>query len=215
MYATAPLKAIVGVGTVTDGVEFNDLEGLWYFVITWDAKASKKLAKNPVQGILDRLTQQPRRASDVELDRLARAMGGKLPQADSRVAEIVRRRRDVIQRQGQREFRDRLMVAYGGACAFTGTDVAEVLQAAHIRQYAKAPDNSTSNGLLLRADIHNLFDLGRLWVTSGGKIGVAPDLDGTVYGRLKGKTPRRPKKMGDRPEPRHLAEHRSRVAGRG
>lgn len=68
--------------------------------------------------------------------------------------------RKVAVRQGQSAFRDRLMVAYGGRCAVTGCTVEEVLQAAHIEPYSQGRNSSTSNGILLRADIHSLFDLG-------------------------------------------------------
>ena len=50
------------------------------------------------------------------------------------------------------------MDAYGGRCAITGYDVEEALQAAHIVPYLGPQSNTVNNGLLLRADVHNLFD---------------------------------------------------------
>lgn len=64
-------------------------------------------------------------------------------------------------RQGQSNFRNELLAAYGGQCALTGCRVEEVLQAAHIKGYLGHDEtNYVTNGLLLRADIHTLFDLG-------------------------------------------------------
>lgn len=78
--------------------------------------------------------------------------------------------RKVARRQGQSTFRDQLMVAYGGRCAVTCCAVEEVLQAAHIEPYAEGRNNSVSNGILLRADIHSLFDLGIVRIRSDYSI---------------------------------------------
>lgn len=67
--------------------------------------------------------------------------------------------RSIALRRGQRQFRERLLVAYQKKCCISGTSTTEVLEAAHIRPYAKAGTNSIPNGLLLRSDIHVLFDL--------------------------------------------------------
>lgn len=49
---------------------------------------------------------------------------------------------------------------YGARCCVTGTSIAEILQAAHISPHHKGGPqvNSPKNGLLLRSDIHGLFD---------------------------------------------------------
>lgn len=62
-------------------------------------------------------------------------------------------------RRGQPEFRARLIQAYGSRCAITGCDVVDALEAAHITPFADEQAYSVSNGLLLRGDIHTLFDL--------------------------------------------------------
>jgi HNH endonuclease len=68
----------------------------------------------------------------------------------------------IQQRQGGKQFRSELIRAYGGCCAVTRFDAETALEAAHILPYAETGWNSLSNGLLLRADIHTLFDLGLL-----------------------------------------------------
>ncbi|MBD0390189.1 MAG: GUN4 domain-containing protein [Nostoc sp. C3-bin3] len=67
--------------------------------------------------------------------------------------------KSIAQRRGQSKFREGLQVAYDDCCAITGCDAEQALEAAHIIPYCKTEDNDISNGLLLRADIHTLFDL--------------------------------------------------------
>ena len=66
--------------------------------------------------------------------------------------------RAIAVRRGQPEFRRRLREYFGDRCVVTGSDVDEILEAAHIDAHADGGDYSVSNGLLLRADIHTLFD---------------------------------------------------------
>lgn len=63
-----------------------------------------------------------------------------------------------IRREQQRRFRSMLLDAYDGACAISGTDVATVLQAAHINPYRGSKSQVVQNGILLRADLHLLYD---------------------------------------------------------
>lgn len=61
-------------------------------------------------------------------------------------------------REGQPAFRQKLLAAYGRRCAVTGCAIGELLEAAHILPYHGKLSNHVQNGLLLRADIHALFD---------------------------------------------------------
>ena len=61
-------------------------------------------------------------------------------------------------RRGQPAFRKNLLEAYGSRCVITGHGPAAVLDAVHIEPHAKAGINELDNGLLLRGDIHSLFD---------------------------------------------------------
>ena len=108
---------------------------------------------------------------------------------DHAVAYIVRRR-------GQPEFRRALIDAYGGRCAISGCDAEVALEACHIRPYRGPQTNTLSNGLLLRADLHTLFDLGLLAVDIASMTAiVAPELEGTTYSELAGKPVAVPKAM--------------------
>lgn len=96
----------------------------------------------------------------------ADAVGADLPPAfDPAMIEDGRERvaREIAIRRGQAGFRNQLLEAYG-CCAMSGCTVASALEAAHIMPYQGPGTNHPSNGLLLRADLHTLFDLGLLSV---------------------------------------------------
>ena len=70
----------------------------------------------------------------------------------------------VLPRLGQGAFRVLVTDAYGKRCAFTRERTLPVLEAAHIKPYASGGKHELSNGLLLRSDLHKLFDLGYMTV---------------------------------------------------
>ena len=94
----------------------------------------------------------------------------------------------IAQRQGQVGFRKTLLKAYGGRCAVTSYDASEALEAAHIVPYRGPVTNHPSNGLLLRADLHSLFDLGLVAVdtTSELRLLVSKEIERTSYAQMKG-----------------------------
>src|SRR6185437_10726004 len=89
-------------------------------------------------------------------------------------------------RRGQPAFRKALIEAYGGKCAMTGCDALDALEAAHIIPYRRAPSNAISNGLLLRADVHTLFDLFLIGVDKNSRLTLAPSLRRSIYGEFHG-----------------------------
>ena len=92
-----------------------------------------------------------------------------------------------VRREKQAEFRRALMSAYSGKCAVTGTGVPEVLQAAHIDPYRGRKSQLVSNGLLLRSDIHLLYDSHLITVTpKDNVIRIGHSLGGSRYQRLEG-----------------------------
>jgi putative restriction endonuclease len=68
----------------------------------------------------------------------------------------------IIRRRGQPQFRQKLLEIYEGRCAISECDAIDALEAAHISPYRGPETNHPTNGLLLRADLHTLFDLGLL-----------------------------------------------------
>ena len=82
----------------------------------------------------------------------------------------------ILPRLGQGTFRVAVTDAYGRACAVTGEHSLPVLEAAHIKPYAQSGPHDVGNGLLLRADLHRLFDQGYLTVTPELCLEVSPRL---------------------------------------
>jgi putative restriction endonuclease len=82
----------------------------------------------------------------------------------------------VPQRLGQRAFQGVVLSAYGYRCAITGDKIRPVLQAAHIRPLPNGGEHRLDNGLLLRSDVHTLYDRGYLGVDPGHRLVVSPRL---------------------------------------
>jgi putative restriction endonuclease len=76
-------------------------------------------------------------------------------------------------RLGQGAFRVEVTDAYARRCAITGEKTLPALEAGHIRPYSKNGPHEIRNGLLLRSDLHNLFDLGYLTVTLDYRVEVS------------------------------------------
>jgi len=120
-----------------------------------------------------------------------------------------RTRRAIAVRQGQPLFRRMLLEAYASRCAISGCDVLEVLEAAHIRPFRGSHTNHIQNGILLRADLHTLFDLGLISIDAERwTVLLSPRLRQTDYGPLDGQPVRRPEQRSAWPHPEVLLQHR-------
>jgi hypothetical protein len=114
---------------------------------------------------------------------------------------------EIARRQGQTKFRQALLDAYNYKCAITGFDAGEALEAAHIIPYAETENQDPRNGLLLRADLHTLFDLNFLAIHPDTfEIYLHPDLQQTEYRSIHGTKMRIPKEEAFRPDPDHLRQ---------
>ena len=119
-------------------------------------------------------------------------------------------------RLGQGAFKLALLHAYDGRCAITHQGVRPVLEAAHIHPVASGGLHRLDNGLLLRSDVHRLFDLGYLSVSPNLKVRVSPRLhmdfpDAEEYLTLDDEEVIVPEEKGDRPSPDALEWHMSEV----
>tara|TARA_R110000796_G_scaffold102920_1_gene211978 strand:- start:1852 stop:2805 length:954 start_codon:yes stop_codon:yes gene_type:complete len=93
----------------------------------------------------------------------------------------------VAVRRGQSSFRSGLLAAYDGRCCITGCDLIAALEAAHISPYRGKKSNHVQNGLLLRSDIHALFDLGLIAIDQNNSVILAPSaLSSQSYNSLAG-----------------------------
>lgn len=116
----------------------------------------------------------------------------------------------IVSRRGQPKFRRTLLAAYGGRCAITGCNAEAALEAAHIIGYKGKMTHHPQNGLLLRADIHTVFDCHLISVDSGRmEVVVSPRLGGTTYEELEGKSLKLPVEKPFWPSLDALRRHRS------
>ncbi len=115
-------------------------------------------------------------------------------------------------RLGQGAFRVLVTDIYGRRCAVTQERTLPALEAAHIRPYGDGGEHEARNGLLLRRDIHSLFDAGYVTVTPDLNFEVSRRIreefdNGRHYYALHGKQIEPPKEIDQRPDPRALAWH--------
>lgn len=116
----------------------------------------------------------------------------------------------IVRRQGQPAFRRQLLQSYTGKCAISGCNVAAALDAAHIVPYKGPETNHSANGLLLRTDLHTLFDLGLIAVDAETmSILIAPSLAGTCYQQYSGKRLGLPSDLASHPSREALNQHRA------
>ncbi|RKT76708.1 HNH endonuclease [Terracoccus luteus] len=113
----------------------------------------------------------------------------------------------VVIRRGQRAFREELLRVYRRQCVVTGTTLVALLEAAHISPYGGEQTDLAENGLLLRADIHTLFDLHLLTIDArDDTVRLTPELqDDETYRSLQGHRIDFPDRL--RPDPTLLAKH--------
>ncbi|MFD1468528.1 HNH endonuclease [Hymenobacter caeli] len=120
-------------------------------------------------------------------------------------------------RIGQGAFRLSVTDAYAKRCAITGEKTLPVLEAAHIRPYASAGPNLTTNGLLLRSDMHKLFDEGYLTITPDFKVEVSKRIreefdNGKEYYQYHGKDLLiLPRAVNNKPSALYLEYHNSNI----
>jgi len=116
-------------------------------------------------------------------------------------------------RLGQGAFRLEVTDAYERRCAVSGERTLPILDAAHIRAFGDGGEHAASNGLLLRTDIHRLFDLGYVTVSEDRRFEVSHRLkadfdNGKHYYDLHGVALREPTRPFDIPATEALAWHR-------
>jgi putative restriction endonuclease len=120
-------------------------------------------------------------------------------------------------RLGQGAFRVLVTEAYARRCAITGERTLPVLEAAHIRPFAEEGPHVLSNGLLLRSDLHTLFDRGYVTVTEDHRVEVSRRLreefeNGRDYYKHQGQLLASvPAARDDRPASDFLRWHNERV----
>lgn len=122
----------------------------------------------------------------------------------------------VKRRLGQGAFRIVITDNFGRRCAVTGEKTLPVLEAAHILPVKRGGVHRADNGLLLRSDLHRLFDLGYVTVTPDYRFAVSPDLadrwsNGRVYYEMQNREIRLPVDAASRPSREYLEWHRDKI----
>ncbi|NCB71963.1 MAG: HNH endonuclease, partial [Clostridia bacterium] len=120
-------------------------------------------------------------------------------------------------RIGQGTFRVMVTEAYHRRCAISGEKTLPVLDAAHIVPFSEEGSYSVQNGLLLRKDIHTLYDKGYLTVTPSYHVEVSSRLkkdygNGKIYYAYHGQElPNLPSDLEERPSKEYLMWHAEHV----
>ena len=122
----------------------------------------------------------------------------------------------ITPRLGQGIFRVAVTEAYGKGCAITDEHSLPALEAAHIKAYAAGGPHEVRNGLLLRADLHRLFDQGYLTVTPDLRVEISRRLredfaNGRSYYPYHGYHLREPDSAQDQPLSEYLQWHNNNV----
>ena len=121
-----------------------------------------------------------------------------------------------IPRLGQGGFRAQIIDAYARRCAVTGERTLPALEAAHIVPFAETQNHDLRNGLLLRADLHKLFDDGYVTVDPTFHFHVSRRIkdefeNGRDYYALHGREIGRPADTSVVPDPQYLEAHATRI----
>lgn len=136
----------------------------------------------------------------------------------NRLAEDTPRYGDerlVSPRLGQGGFRVVVLDEYARRCSITGERTLPVLEAAHIQPYSEDGPHDVSNGILLRSDLHTLFDKGYLTMTNDLRVEVSRRIreefsNGREYYALHGQELKvLPSEIAHRPAVRFLEWHQN------
>ena len=149
-----------------------------------------------------------RRLWELVMDRIAARAGVAI--------EVPRYGEPVLVRPqlGQGAFWIGVTDVYERRCAVTGERTLPILDAAHIRPYGAGGEHEITNGLLLRTDVHRLFDLGYVTVSGDGRFEVGRRLkedfeNGRLYYEMHGRPITPPRDVSQRPARDALEWHQA------
>jgi putative restriction endonuclease len=119
-------------------------------------------------------------------------------------------------RLGQGSFRILVTDAYERKCAVTNEKTLPALDAAHIKPYAESGEHLVNNGILLRRDLHALFDQGYVTITPSMRLEISRRIkeefeNGRDYYRLHGSLVRTPVNTAERPNRAYLEWHNTHI----
>jgi putative restriction endonuclease len=183
----------------------------------WIPRPPEFNVNNQVGKTFDSEEAAGRRLWDAVCERLKRTPASLLEQDTATIAAIASngfgKPQIIHPRLGQGLFRVMVTEAYSQKCAITGERTLPVLEAAHIKPYSVVMRHEVSNGILLRADLHNLFDQGYLAVDpKDRRIVVSKRIreefeNGKDYYKLEGQAIREPNDAWAKPLAENLEFH--------
>jgi putative restriction endonuclease len=183
----------------------------------WIARPPEFSLSNQVGKTFDSEEGAGRRIWEAVCERLKRSPAEILKQDTATVAAIESngfgRPQIIYPRLGQGLFRVMVKESYSRRCAITGERTVPVLEAAHIKPYSVVMRHDVSNGLLLRADLHKLFDEGYLTVDPKDRCIVVSRRikeefeNGKEYYQLEGQLLREPSEPWAKPLAENLEHH--------
>lgn len=166
-----------GLGTRYDDMDVSPVK-VW-----WDIEL--ELSEEEVQVVINEVFSGPEAPDDKE-----------------RKAAIIYKR----SRKGQNRLKKKQLDVYESRCCVTGCSVPQVLKACHIEPHYLKGNNHSCNGLLMRADIHDLFDAGLIAIEPDTLVvHISDDLVGSEYEALEGQV-LRARVDGLRPDREALSE---------
>lgn len=165
---------------------------------------------SPIRAAGMPLEKNAARAIDHKILDLVPIGPGETIPTDETAQEVARVKSEQLMRPEQRLFSETMRKNYRNKCAVTGCVTPAALEAAHIKTQEDSDDNSPGNGILLRSDIHCLFDHFLITLSEDGtKIETSRELSDPGYAFLKTVTVARP--VGGpapAPSPKNIREHR-------
>jgi hypothetical protein len=201
----APVVFIINEGSVADREKLGEgasrvskraTDPIRWYVHRYNSSTGECLLVRGIKPSIDAAAQ----AADVE---------------EGKGTEDSRQLAAINVRRGQPEFREKLLTAWQRRCAVTGCRIVGLLEAAHITPHSESTDYRTSNGLLLRADIHTLFDLGLLSIDEHLRVHLAKEIEHSEYLRYKGsRIEHLPERSADTPSHEALARRHAAFVSR-
>lgn len=203
-------RQVHGVGMVVKPVGYRKDWQRHTVHVKWDPTLTRQLQDRPIyyEDYRQQVQSAAQRANSNTVTVLERWLG-QAPRGATSGSAVQRVPRQVLQRLGQSNFRSQAVRIFGGACAVTRAREPSVLQAAHIVAVEDGGTHAPENTLLLRADVHNLFDLGFVTVTRGLTIKVHAAVEDPQYRALDGKGLAQPMGVGRPDFVASLERHRA------
>lgn len=94
--------------------------------------------------------------------------------------------KEIMVREGQKKFRNDAFKRYQHKCVVSGCNVQNVLQAGHIQGYKGKQTNHPANSIVLRVDLHWLYDANLMGIDTDFVIHIHPSVKDEHYRSFHG-----------------------------